>query len=145
MSLKYSGEWKFGDGIGFGVSLEARNALESLLINMADGSKPLIERFKVFFGGGGNSTSYDWALTDLSAAIDSRVENAALFVDSVWSCVQLVEQAELPAPTAKTINQILAKYNVPLKIDPPNLILLEPPGLVVDASDANINSTDDGL
>lgn len=131
MGLNYPGDWKF-EGIGFPMPPSAVSAFWGLLTTAADRSKSLIETFKVNFGGGGDSTSYDWAVTDLERVMDNCKDNAAQFVDSVWKCIEAVSKAQLPAPSERVVNKILSENQVPLKVVPPNLILDEGDSLVVD-------------
>ena len=140
MSLKYPGEWKF-EGIGFSIPIEAVREFQDLIVQIADGSQDIIERFKAAFGVDMYSTSYDWAVTDLyEKALTSKSDNAAVFVDTLWKGIETVKSQGVPVPSNNKINQILAKHNIPLKIMPPDLIRVADTA-IVDAATATDNKT----
>ena len=122
MGLKYPGEWKF-EGVGFGIPREAVNDFIELILNTSDGSKEVVEDFKAAFGGSGFSSSYDWAVSDMCAAVSAKSSNAVSFVDSLWKGVEEAKAQDRQVPSDRAINQILAKHDIPLKIVPPNLLL----------------------
>lgn len=130
MSLNYPGEWKF-EGIGFGVPPNAVEEFFQLLIEIGGTSKDAIENFKSAFGNTGSSSSLGWAVTDLSSAMTAYAANAAAFVDSLWSCIEYAESAELKVPPVRFLNKILEKHSVPLVIDPPNLKALGGDAVIV--------------
>jgi hypothetical protein len=98
----------------------AVSAVLSLLLKIGEGSHAALEGFKTAFGGSAWSSAYDWAITDLSGLVESRADNAALFVDSVWKCIEQASAQKLPVPSEKIINRILAEHGVPLAIAAPS-------------------------
>lgn len=142
MSLNYPGEWKF-EGVGFGIPDLAVTEFIELILGIADRSKTGVEIFKASFGGDGLSTSYSWAVSDMSDLVTSRSSNAAIFVDSLWNGIEAAESQGLKVPTHNFINKILAKHGVPLKIVPPDLIYAQD-SAIVDAAMATEGSADEG-
>src|SRR4051812_46516770 len=92
-----------------------------LLVDIAENSKAAVERFKTAFGDSASSTGLDWAITDLRRAMESRSANAVAFLDALWSCIEDGKARGLKVPSPRTVNKILEKYAVPLRIEPPAL------------------------
>jgi hypothetical protein len=141
LGLKYPGEWKF-EGVGFGIPTPAVNEFIRLIVKIADGSQNVIEDFKVAFGYSGFSSSYDWAVTDLSTIVESESLNAAVFVDNFWKGIETAKSQDLGVPSHDFINKILAKYGIPLKIAPPDLLRIQD-SVIVDS--ATITKGDTGV
>ena len=132
MGLKYPGNWKF-DGVGFGIPPPAVNEFIELIVKIADGSKLVIEDFKVVFGDSGSSSSYSWAVNDLLTIAESESSNAAVFVDNLWKGIEAAESQGLSVPSHDHVNKILAKHGIPMKIDPPYLLRTQD-SIIVDAA-----------
>jgi hypothetical protein len=130
LGLKYPGGWKF-EGIGFGVSSEAVSDFSDLIVKIADGSKSVIELFK-----SNNSSSYDWAVSDLSSDLEGSSSNAAEFVDKLWQGIESAKKAGAKVPSHKFVNSILEKHGIPLRIDPPNLVMTDA-SVIIDAGAAD--------
>ena len=120
MSLQYPGDWKF-EGVGFGVPDPAIEDVLDLIERIATGKKHILELFKSAFGGQGNSSDYGWALSDLRNLLGGKSDNAAEFVDCLWSGIEMAKAHEVSVPKAKVVNQLLESHNVPLTIEPPHL------------------------
>lgn len=114
-NLGLPGDSKF-EGIGFGIPIEAVNDFYDLLEKIAGGSKSWIESFQTAFGGVGRSSDYSWALTDLHSNMRDRSEDAAFFMDSLWLALRNGENGGVQVPPYSTLNKILQKYQIPLKI-----------------------------
>jgi serine/threonine protein kinase len=140
--LEYPAEWKF-EGVGFPMPRGAVSAFRDMLLSVAEGSHPALEDFKVAFGGSTWSSAYDWAITDLTGLIDSRGDNAALFLDSVWKCLGEATTRNLRIPSPSYINKILSDHSVPFLIEPPHLRLSTDRALIV-ATEADASSVPAG-
>lgn len=138
MALQYPAEWKF-EGIGFAMPEAAVTEFLELLLSIGEGSQAVLEEFKIAFGGSAWSSSYDWAVSDLSRLVDSRKPNAALFVDSLWKSIEQANTQQLSVPSAKVINNILAKHGLPLSVEPPHLRLTKDLAVVVTS---DVSTTD---
>jgi hypothetical protein len=121
VALQYPGEWKF-EGVGYEIPRDAISDFVDLLVDIAEKSKAAVERFKTAFGDSALSTGLDWAITDLRRAMDSRSSNAAAFLDTLWSCIEDGNARGLKVPPHRTVNRILEKYQVPLRIEPPDVV-----------------------
>ncbi len=132
MGLRYPGEWKF-EGIGFGITSHAVEEFIELLVKTADGSKRVIEDFKAIFGGSGSSTNFGFAVYDMSELMRDKSSNAADFVDNIWKCIENADELGHVVPSQKVINEILAKHDIPLEVDPPELRRIEGDSVIVDA------------
>ena len=119
MSLQYPDDWKF-EGIGFGVPDPAIEAVLELIEKIAT-DKSDLELFKSAFGGLSYSSDYGWALSDLRDLLQGKSDNAAEFVDCLWSGIEMAKARDIPVPKAKVVNELLESYDVPLVIEPPNL------------------------
>jgi serine/threonine protein kinase len=131
-SLKYPPDWKF-DGVGIEIPPEAINEVSDLAENISGGSKEIIEVFKHAFGVNSVSSTLDWATSDMHSAIRTQgKKNAAVFVESLWKGIKIAEASGHLVPSVNTINKILEKHGIPLKIDPPNLLRLDVDSIVSD-------------
>ena len=145
MSLKYPADWKFR-GVGSPIPSDAIDAFKDLLVDIADRSKTTLEEFKGFFGGAGGSSSYDYAVHDLQDFLTRQSGNAPRFVDSFWNCIEFADNKGLKTPSPDHINEILAKHGVPLRIKPPDLVLVDDDSALVDAQiAADVEATTNAL
>ena len=87
------------------------------------------------FGGSGSSSSYGWSVSDMSGAVSGKSSNAADFVDSLWKGIEAAKSQDLPVPSHRAVNKILAKHGIPLKITPPDLLCTKV-SAIVDAATA---------
>lgn len=142
MALNYPGDWKF-DGIGFGIPDQAISDFHDLIINIASGSKAIIEQFKHAFGGVGLSSSYDWATSDMRRQLEEKASNAAVFVDCLWGAIDAARSQNLKVPSHDFVNKIIAKHGIPLKITPPDLLHTQD-SVIVDAATADDGKADEG-
>lgn len=140
MALEYPGEWKF-EGVGFGVPPEGVRDFIKLMLDVAGDSKDALEDFKSAFGRTDSSSDFGFAVTDLRTAVNSRASNAAVFVESLWSGIESAAASGLKVPSAKVINTILGKHAIPLKLDPPRLILEDGDAVLVEGT-ANSSDSD---
>lgn len=122
MGLQYPGNWKF-EGVGFGVPDQAIEDVLKLIEKTATGEKYILELFKSAFGGESDSSNYGWAVTDLRHRLDEKSDNAAEFVDCLWSGIETVATHDVPIPSAKVVNKLLESHDIPLTIEPPHLKL----------------------
>jgi predicted Ser/Thr protein kinase len=145
LSLKYPADWKFR-GVGSPMPPDAIDAFKDLLVDVGDRSKKTLEEFKGLFGGTGGSTSYDYAVHDLHDFLTRQSGNPAKFLDSFWNCIEFAEKKGLKTPTSGYINEILAKYDVPLRIQPPDLVLVDESSALIDAQiAADVEATTNAL
>lgn len=132
MGLKYPGEWKF-EGIDVEIPSEAVSKLLEVILKTADGSQSLVESFKYCFGGVGTSSNYDWAVSDFLRIARASSNNAAVFVDGVWKCIEHARSEEVPVPTANAINKLLREHDVPLAVEPPELRRTDGDSMIAEA------------
>lgn len=107
------------------LSDRAFDALLQLAIKLAASHKSpqaVLERFKRAFGGTAVSSSYSWAESDLQELMGEAKADAAAFVDSFWSVVDDLSKTGVSVPSAENLNAILKAYQVPLAVEPPNLV-----------------------
>jgi serine/threonine protein kinase len=130
VALQYPGEWRF-EGIGFGIPNGAVNEFVELVIDIARGSKSPLETLKKAFGGTGSSTDFSWAVTDLRNLMDERSSNAALFVDNLWSGIEMLNSQGIPTPSHRVLNKILSNHGVALQVEPPRLLSVRGDAIVV--------------
>lgn len=141
MGLEFPGDWKF-DGIGETVPVQAVSKFHDLVLLIASGSSDrweIIETFKAAFGRAGRSSNESWAESDLHGAMRDCADNAAVFVDALWSGIQAVKR-EVSVPEHTRINAILAEYDVPLTIDPPYLLRKRGD---ISVAEGNVNASSD--
>ena len=53
------------------------------------------------------SSSYSWALSDLSSLMTDSADRAPLFIDAYWSSICEIGQSDIPVPSADNLNAIL--------------------------------------
>jgi predicted Ser/Thr protein kinase len=121
--LEYPATWKF-EGIGISIPSEANAEFLQLVHKIARGFRDpqqVFEAFKSAFGCEAWSSSPSWSETDLSNTMRNAVDNAPVYVESLWTGMEAVQQLGLAVPSAEHINNILDKWDVPLVLDPPEL------------------------
>ncbi|MBK6687290.1 MAG: hypothetical protein IPG45_22665 [Deltaproteobacteria bacterium] len=124
MGLSYPEKWRF-EGSGIVLSDRALDALLQLAIKLAASHKSpqaVLERFKRAFGGTAVSSSYSWAESDLEELMGEAKADAAAFADSFWSVVDDLSKTGVSVPSAENLNAVLKAYQVPLAVEPPNLV-----------------------
>jgi hypothetical protein len=141
MSLNYPGDWKF-DGVGFDVPLAAVDEFVELIVKISAGTQDGIEIFKSAFGNQRTSSSYGFAIGDLKEQLGSRAANAAEFVDNLWSGIEAAKIQNLQTPSAKFVNGILEKHELPLRIDPPKLTLVAGDAILLESKTEDANPAD---
>jgi predicted Ser/Thr protein kinase len=125
MPLKYPAEWKFDD-FEYQIPNDANNEFFNLVQTIAEGierPKVVFEDFKSAFGMDSGSSSASWAESDLARAMDQAKDNAARYVASFYAGMEVVSGRGIDVPNVERLNKILAKWEVPLVIEPPNLRL----------------------
>lgn len=140
MSLDYPSEWKF-EGVGFGVPPDAAGEFYELMLQIAGESRDGVEGFKYAFGNTSPSSDFDWAVTDLRRAVNSRTSNAAEFVESLWSGIESAKASGLKVPSARVVNGLLEKHGIPLRLDPPKLILAQGDAIIAKATAPSTNGS----
>ena len=138
MPLEYPGEWKF-DGLNERIPGEAISDFHEVILKIASGSSQrwnIIERFKSAFGRSGSSSTESWAESDLYSAMSDYANNAALFVDALWSGIENVEK-QVGVPSFAYINKLLSQHEIPLIINPPKLVLKRGDASVVESEASN--------
>jgi hypothetical protein len=133
MALEYPDAWKF-EGVGFGVPPNAVSDFISLMTDIADGSQDAVEDFKSAFGGVSSSSSFDWAVNDLHSLVNSRSSNAATFIENLWSGIEYAKAGGLKVPAPKVVNKLLEKHGIPLRLDPPKLVLAEGDAIIASST-----------
>jgi hypothetical protein len=143
MALQYPSEWKF-EGVGFSISDEAYNNLYDLILKVSTGAEEpqwVIEKFKSGFGAIGSSSSFDWAITDLSSVMLGARTNAAAFIDAYWSTMEAIKEYGIAVPSVNHINDVLHQHDVPLTISPPHLVLEGVDSILMDEGDAGTSNS----
>lgn len=65
--------------------------------------------------------------------MDLRAPNAAVFVDNVWSGIEVAKEQKLKVPSARFVNEMLEKQGIALRIDPPNLMLVAGDAILLES------------
>jgi serine/threonine protein kinase len=145
MGLMYPAEWKF-KGMGVEMPAPAINDFFDLIAKIAKGNrneKAIVETFKGAFGDEGNSTDLGWAKTDLRRAMGKQGANAALFIDSFFSGMDLVGSLVSALPDEDDINNVLEKHSVPLQVNGRHLVLAaEGDAALVSSESEDVPSVD---
>jgi serine/threonine protein kinase len=72
--------------------------------------------------------------------------NAARWVDSLWNCIEFADKKGLKTPSPGYVNELLAKHGVPLRIEPPDLVLADDSSTLIDAQiAAEVEATTNAL
>jgi hypothetical protein len=124
--LKFESAWRFDSPgkIPSGVS----NDFSDMIGKIARGEQKILEHFKQYFASASGTTaawssSARWADSDLHTYMDSAAENAPLFIEAFYdACETLKSEHDYPAPDVNLINRILANYEAPYRVEPPNLV-----------------------
>ena len=121
MPLQYPARWKF-DTVGFSVPPDFVHATIELITHTAGNNQDILETFKDAFGGTTTSSSYGWAINDLRVLAAEKSNNAADFVDALWSGIEICDaNYNVPVPRFQDLNRLLDQHNVSLVVDPPYL------------------------
>jgi hypothetical protein len=151
MALIYPSDWKFAlDDEAEPIQPALLQVLRQQVIKIANGApnkKDVVEAFKEEFASIAGessswSSSYDWAVNDLSSAMDAAAKNAATFIDAYWSALKSVERQGVQCPKLETINKLLTINGCPFEIRPPNLVKRGADAVVVKEVDAKAAKTD---
>lgn len=120
--LNFDKSWRFTSpgSVPQGVVYDFYEMIEKIAAQ--DDVWDIVEKCKSRFGGNSQSSTLDWAWSDLSRDMDSSAKNAPLFIEAFWSCCEDLEKLGLGVPDVQIINAILAKHNAGYEIQPPALI-----------------------
>ena len=141
VSLRYPSQWRFDGGPIPSLSTQAVGALYTLAIQVS-GSAPdqqeALEVFKQQVAAAAGIASHpssglSWAQSDLDRTLTEARGNAATFLDGYWSAIESLHDDGLSCPSAEIVNAILAKHEVPLRVEPPSLLLVDTRVLVQDS------------
>lgn len=99
--------------------------LIDMMVEDAADPQEVYEEFKSAYGVNSRSSGASWAETDMYSAMDAMSENAARYVNAFYVGLETMTRLGIAVPPIKKINKILADNDVPLVIDPPNLLLKE--------------------
>ncbi|MFP2933321.1 serine/threonine-protein kinase [Pyxidicoccus sp. 3LG] len=127
-TLKFPGAWRFGRN-AVPVPEPATHAIVELFEQIASRApypKGAYEMVKMRFGSPGNSSSTDWARSDMEAAMSSYQKNAAVFIEALWMSLCDFKEEGVDIPSVEQINEILSEHNVGYFLDPPNLRRVAP-------------------
>jgi hypothetical protein len=122
LTLNYPADWKF-DGFETALPPQAADEFFDVMLKISENKQSVVESFKSAFGGSSGSSNLGWAESDLRKLADSCASNAATYVDSLWTGIEAAQTAGCKVPSLTTINKILLKHSVPLRIQPPDLVL----------------------
>lgn len=144
VSLRYPSDWRFAGGPIPSLSPQTVADLFAVAIQVTGSTpnqKSAFETFKQEIGAASGiivhaSSDVSWAQSDLERAFDEARRNAATFLDGYWSAIEALREEGASCPSAANLNNLLAKHNAPLRIDPPNLVLFDQRVLVQDSSEA---------
>lgn len=125
MGLEYPGEWKFAgtDEIP-AVPRAVVGYIHQQLVRVAQGATDeweIVERFKTAFRDTSSSSSHSYAVSDLDRAM-SRPVNAVVFLDSLWTALEVARESGLAVPTESQINEVLRRNAVGYELRPPKLV-----------------------
>jgi len=143
IALRYPADWRFGLGPNTELPLPAVRALAKLVIKIsavADDKQSIIEIFKEEIASANGDTasqssSLDWAESDLHRIMEEAATNAATFLDGFWSAIQRLHGLGIACPGEAVINKELATYEVPLAIKHPHLVAVSVDAFVDSGED----------
>lgn len=124
--LNFENAWRY-ESPG-AIANEVEVEFLEVIRKIAHGDQNLLEHFKKYFAyaAGSPSTessSANWADSDLSSYMGQAAENAPLFIEAFYdACEKLKIEQSLPVPDITFMNKVLTKYQTNYKIEPPNLI-----------------------
>ena len=127
MYLEYPSRWRF-DIEDFAIPIAAIKELSRIIEIIAEHSdiqKDIYEVVKEKFGATNVSSTVYYARYDMEEALKGKLGNAAEFVQLLWSVICDIEKRGIEVPEPNQINKILKRHNIPLTIDPPNLLRSE--------------------
>lgn len=123
-SPDFDDDWKYGP-----IPTKALSAFRTIIDGICrrtENSWEVFETFKTSFGWNAGSTSESWAETDMSKAMNSFVNNPALYVVSFCKALEELSSKGIAVPGHEKINAILKQNEVPLEIVNKELILRLP-------------------
>lgn len=127
--LEFEGKWRFDSPCR--IEPEVVWKFRALIdrISPISGSWKTLEHFKRYFAPAAGasfaqSSSEDWASTDLDNLMSDAADNAALFIEAFYdACEKLqADHPEAEMPGVPRINRILVEQKVGFQIDPPTLV-----------------------
>ncbi len=131
MPLNYPDDWKF-EGVGVGISDSAIGKFMELILEIADGSKDVLETFKKSFGDKVLSNSFEFAVHDVERAMRPHTSNAAVFIERFWTGVEAAKTLGAKVPSPRFINEFLGKHQIPLRLEPPQLVMISGDAVIID-------------
>lgn len=126
--LKLPAEWRF-DRNASPMPQAAIHAIVDLFERIAartPSPKGAFEMVKRRFGSPGNSSSTDWARSDMASAMDSYQKNAAEFVEAFWMALCDFKEEGVDTPSVEQINELLGEHDVGYILAPPKLLRAMP-------------------
>jgi hypothetical protein len=126
--LELPQSWRFTES-GPPIQDEVVAAFHSLGCQMASKTQDeqgALETFKSKFGGTSYSSSTSWAVKDLSGLMSKMADRPVDFIDAFWRSIVALKPVAKMLPTFQRVNEILTKYSVPFRIDPPRLVQSPP-------------------
>lgn len=141
--LRYPPDWKFARAEKQEpLAPAAVEELQEYSIRMSQGApapQDVLETFKAELARAAGrptarSSSYDWAVTDLDAAMREGACNAATFIVGYWYAVEMLQSRGVQGPTLQAVNEVLSVHQSPFRISPPELTRASPPATPVRAS-----------
>ena len=127
--LEFSGEWRYDSpgAMPSGVKDEFRQLIDKICVQGP--RKQILEHFKRHFASAAgvqhhDSSSVDWASTDLERVMSEASENAPLFLEAFYDACEALKSRcpGMAMPGVERINRILSDHKTRYQIDPPNLV-----------------------
>lgn len=140
LSLQFPAAWRFGELPAKQMPDGMVQDLFGLALKIAGGTNQrVLETFKARIASGsgrssGPSSSYSWAESDLLTEMKEAATNAATFLDGLWAAIQDLSGEGTACPSEATINGLAQKHGLPLRIQPPNLVLVTADAVVEEGS-----------
>ena len=128
--LNFLGAWRFRPPAGYDpISNDLVHEIFDLIKRTAvqdEHYQHTLERFKTFFGRVSDaddawSSSAGWAETDLLSRMQDATANAPLFIEAFYDGWEASRNQGLDVPDTDVMNDVLAKHDVPFRIEPPDL------------------------
>jgi hypothetical protein len=127
--LKFNSAWRF-DSPG-AIQIEVVNNFFHLIAKVAaqGNHKGILEHFKSYFAVAAGfttnqSSSADWAASDLNNYMSHAAENIPLFIEAFYDACEALQRnnPEIAVPDVARMNRILGEHEIGYIIRPPDLI-----------------------
>ena len=128
MPLEFDASWRFEAPPG-GVPDQLICEFSTLIawISTHRPGQPTLEHFKRYFAAAAGTTSTrssnaEWAQLDLDSYMQQASLNVPLFIEAFFDGCEAFRREGVAVPDVHLVNRLIAKSEVPYRIDPPKLV-----------------------